>query len=308
MRHYNAMQNYDIAHIIETAADGLLTPAEERALAVRMAAGRHAERALANSAVSSEEHERLAALAEDGRHARQQLIEANIRLVISIAKRYAHYGVPLADLVQEGVLGLIHALDLFQPERGHKLSTYAVHWIMQTIRRAVWRHKAPVRLSTRACERLLCVPAIESVLWQSLQREPTAEEIAEALGVSPQSGELYLRAMRSWSSLTAERYPEDGESGDTLQECLAEETEPDPAEQAEQLSLREALDAVLSTLSPREEMVLRLRYGLRDGRERDRAAVAAQMGVTPERVRQIELQALERLRHASRLRVLRDYL
>lgn len=292
-------------YLKEMARVPLLTPEEEMELAQRLEHGRAARRCLARDGNDPEEMERLKPGIERGEEARQHLIKANTRLVVSIAKRYLGHGVPFLDLIQEGNLGLMKAIEKFDYRRGHRLSTYATWWIRQSITRALAEQGRTIRVPVHMSDRIRKLYRIARELEQELGRRPSLEEIAEEVELEPDKVQWVLRASRRPISL--ERpvgEDEDNELGDFIEDekVLA------PSEAAYQHLLAETMEEVLNTLSPREARILRLRFGLQDGHSYTLEEVGQKFDLTRERIRQIEGEALRKLRHPRRSRQLRNYL
>ncbi|WP_376790878.1 sigma-70 family RNA polymerase sigma factor [Thermoflexus sp.] len=283
----------------------LLTPEEEVALAQRIERGRQAERRLAQGNLSPEERRRLEAIAADGRAAQDHMILANTRLVISVAKRYIGRGLPLSDLIQEGNIGLIRAVKKFDWRRGHKFSTYATWWIRQAVTRAIADQSRTIRVPVHMGDQINKLLRTQQQLAQELGRDPTVEEMAEAMGISPFHVEQLLQMVRQPVSLEA---PMDEEEESVLGDFIEDRGMASPSETVSQKMLQEILHEALATLSPREMRILKLRYGLVDGRMYTLEEVGRKLGVTRERVRQIEAQALARLRHPVYARRLREFL
>ncbi|WP_448593076.1 RNA polymerase sigma factor [Thermoflexus hugenholtzii] len=283
----------------------LLTPEEEVELARRIERGRAAERRLAQGGLSLEERRRLEEIVADGRAAQEHLILANTRLVISVAKKYAGRGLPLSDLIQEGNIGLIRAVKKFDWRRGHKFSTYATWWIRQAVTRAIADQSRTIRVPVHMGDQINKLMRLQQQLAQELGREPTPEELAEAMGIPRARAEQLLQMARQPLSLET---PTDDEEESVLGDFIEDRGTASPAEAVSQQMLREILHEALATLSPREARILQLRYGLADGRSYTLEEVGRKLGVTRERVRQIEAQALARLRHPTYARKLREFL
>jgi len=283
----------------------LLTAEEEVALAKRMERGRKALRELSQAVNDEERRRQLQEAIRDGQAAQEHLVKANSRLVVSVAKKYIGRGVPLLDLIQEGNMGLIRAARKFDYHRGYKFSTYATWWIRQAVTRAIADQARTIRVPVHMYEQINHLKQTARALAQQLKREPTPEELAEEMGTTPRKVKQILHVSQRPLSLEMPLGEEEDNSlGDLIEDQEAEA----PADSVTQTLLREAFEAVLESLSPREALILALRFGLVDGYSYTLEEVGQKFGVTRERIRQIEARALKRLRHPSRARQLRDYL
>ncbi|NLG48481.1 MAG: sigma-70 family RNA polymerase sigma factor [Chloroflexi bacterium] len=293
-------------YLKEMARVPLLTAEEEVTLSRQYEQGRNAQLKISKDGnLSEDDKDHLFTLVERGEGARAHLIKANTRLVVSIAKRYLGQGVPFLDLIQEGNLGLIKAVEKFDYRRGHRFSTYATWWIRQAITRALADQGRVIRLPVHLSDRIRKVYQVAQQLEQDWGRQPTAEEIAEELQLPPQKVQWMLKV--SQRPLSLEK-PVGEEEDSELGSFIPDDDTPMPTDTAYHNLLQDKLDDILMTLTPREARILRLRFGLQDGRSYTLEEVGQKFGLTRERIRQIEHEALDRLRHPSRSRQLRDYL
>ncbi len=285
----------------------LLTADEEVSLAKRMEAAVFARVQLAEMGdrLSPDDVYTLKDIMIDGEMAQEHLIRANARLVISVAKKYIGRGVPFLDLIQEGNIGLIRATNKFEYHRGHKFSTYATWWIRQAVSRAVADQGRTIRVPVHMGDQLNRMRRVQLQLIQELGREPLIDELAVAMETTPDKVENLLEISRRPVSLET---PIDEEGDSTFGDFVEDVTSPAPAEEVATHLLHEQLQTALNRLPPREAQILRLRYGLEDGRVYTLEEVGQTIGVTRERVRQLEAQALNRLRQSSAHIILRDYL
>ncbi len=294
-------------YLMESCHHPILTAQQETELASLMEAGREAARRLEEEGHLLTDGERadLEAQVRRGQEARKRLIECNYRLVISIAKKYEGRGLPLLDLIQEGNIGLMRAVDKFNHHLGYKFSTYATWWIRQAITRAIADQSRTIRVPVHMTERIAELGRVSRQLSQKLGREPTVEEIAEAMGLPPRKVQRMMKVAQQPLSL---EMPVGEDEDSSLGDFVEDDQTLAPGESAAQRMLREELNRLLASLEPREVQILQLRYGLKDGRSLTLEQVGKKYGLTRERIRQIEVQALRKLRHPSRSRRLRDYL
>ncbi len=297
-------------YLKEIGKVNLLTSDEEIGLAQDMNAGTAAQEQLAELEEAGEEipeelRRELEKAIKRGERARQRLAEANLRLVVSIAKRYVGRGMQFLDLIQEGNLGLIKAVEKFDYTKGYKFSTYATWWIRQAITRAIADQARTIRIPVHMVETINKVIRVNRQLLQELGHDPTAEETAEEMNMPVERVREILKIAQEPVSLET---PIGEEEDSHLGDFIPDEDASEPAEAASFTLLKEQLVEVLSTLTPREEKVLKLRFGIEDGRTRTLEEVGKEFNVTRERIRQIEAKALRKLRHPSRSKKLKDFL
>jgi RNA polymerase primary sigma factor len=285
----------------------LLNNEEEVSLAQRIEKAKKAEKKLANlnGRTPKAEKEALREFIEDGRAARDHLIQANTRLVVSIAKKYLGRGVPFLDLIQEGNLGLMKAVKKYDYRRGFRFSTYATWWIRQTITRSIADQGRTIRVPVHMIDRIRQLYKSARRLEQNLGRPPRVEELSEEMDIDMRKVQWMLQV--SWLPLSLESPIGDDEDSE-LGMFVEDDTTPPPSQTTYQKLLSEKIEEVLASLTPREARILRLRFGLENGRSYTLEEVGEKFGLTRERIRQIEGKALRRLRHPMRARQLREYL
>ncbi|MCI2105724.1 MAG: RNA polymerase sigma factor RpoD [Intestinimonas sp.] len=302
-------------YLKEIGKVNLLTPDEEISLAQNMGTGSLAREQLADVertlkrgedvSMTPEEAKELKKLVRRGEIAKQRLAEANLRLVVSIAKRYVGRGMLFLDLIQEGNLGLIKAVEKFDYTKGYKFSTYATWWIRQAITRAIADQARTIRIPVHMVETINKVIRVSRQLLQELGHDPTPEEISTEMGIPVDKVREILKIAQEPVSLET---PIGEEEDSHLGDFIPDEDASEPSEAASFTLLKEQLVDVLGTLTPREEKVLKLRFGIEDGRTRTLEEVGKEFNVTRERIRQIEAKALRKLRHPSRSKKLKDFL
>ncbi len=286
----------------------LLRMDEEMEIARRIETGRFSKRELdrSNGGCPPQRKIELQQQVEDGILAREHLIKANTRLVVSVAKKYIGRGVPFLDLIQEGNLGLMKAVEKFDYHRGFRFSTYATWWIRQTITRSIADQGRTIRVPVHMVDRIRQLYKLTHEMEQQLGRLPTNDELAERMETTKPKIEWMLRV--SWLPLSLESPINDDEEDSELGQFVEDQFTPTPIQSAYEKLLREKIEEVLDTLPPREARILRLRFGLENGHNYTLEEVGEKFGLTRERIRQIESKALRRLRHPRRSRQLREYL
>ena len=292
-------------YLKEMARVPLLSTQEEVELAKLLEEGQAAQHRLGKNGHDQEERRELERAIDEGKAAREHLIKANTRLVVSIAKKYMGRGVPFLDLIQEGNLGLMKAVEKFDHTRGYRFSTYATWWIRQTITRAIADQGRTIRVPVHMSDRIRRLYKTSRRLEQERGRKPTPEEIAEELEMEPRKVRWMLKV--SWRPLSLEK-PIGEEEDNELGSFIEDDNTPTPTQRTYEHLLKEKMEEVLATLTPREARILRLRFGLQDGRSYTLEEVGQKFGLTRERIRQIEGKALRRLRHPRRSRQLKEYL
>lgn len=293
-------------YLHEIGRVSLLSATEEIALAISMQKGKRAQERLQEGGdLSFEEMSKLKSEEARGRASRRRLIEANLRLVVSVARKYAGRGISLLDLIQEGNFGLLRAVDRFDYRKGHRFSTYATWWIRQAITRAIADQSRTIRLPVHMVEAVGRLTQVSHRLQQRLGREPIADEIAAEMGISPDKVRQIVGAAQQTVSL---EMPIGEEEDASLGDIIEDRNTLAPAEAASQQLLKEEVINMLDGLTPRERRVIELRYGLEDGYNRTLAELGDELGVSRERVRQIEAEALTKLRGSQDTRRLKEYL
>ena len=294
-------------YLKEMSTVPLLSYEEEQVLAKRIEAGRTAKLELAKSGdgISKDYTDQLKILISDGEKAWEHLVKANTRLVVSIAKKYMGRGVPFLDLIQEGNLGLMKAVEKFDYTRGFRFSTYATWWIRQSITRSIADQGRTIRIPVHMNDRIRELYKIRHALEQELERKPVIKEIAQEMNLDVRKVQWMIRI--SWLPLSLET-PVGDEEESELGMFVEDQDTPSPMEVTYKSMLRDKIDEVLNTLSPREARIIRMRFGLESGRTYTLEEVGDKFGLTRERIRQIEGKALRQLRHPHKAKELKDYL
>ncbi len=282
----------------------LLSREEEVELAELIERGRQAQRDLATARHKPSEIARLEQMVQHAREARRHLIEANTRLVVSVAKRYRGYGLPFLDLIQAGNVGLIKAVDKFDYHRGNRFSTYATWWIRQAVTRSLTQHGRGIRIPIHMSDYLRKLDKVSQDMEQRLGRRPSYEELAEEVNEDPQKLRRMLRQSQTPVSLNQEVGDEDTSE---LEQFIEDEATPTPDQSAEDRMLHDELERLLTTLEPREAWILKMRFGLHGSRTHTLKELGTKLGISKERVRQIQGQALRKLRHPYYRRQLQDF-
>ena len=308
--HKNRLNSIDTNDLIElyfkeAASIPLLSKDEEKDLSKRIERGRLARKEMARGNVPDDRRAELHQMIEDEWNALDHLITANSRLVISVAKKYMGRGVPFLDLIQEGNIGLMRAAKKFDYLRGYKFSTYATWWIRQAVTRAIADQGRTIRVPVHMGDKISKMFRMQNDLKQSLERDPTIEELADALDEAPEKVQYMMKVARRPLSL---EMPTTKEGDAVLGDFVEDHETPLPDDTATKHLLKEHLEEVMEALPSREVRILRLRYGVPDGKSHTLQEVGEKVGVSRERVRQIEAQALRRLRQPRIQRILRDYL
>ncbi|HYU19047.1 MAG TPA: sigma-70 family RNA polymerase sigma factor [Chloroflexota bacterium] len=282
----------------------LLTAEEEVDLARSLERGEAANQRLAHGAYRPSGEERLRSEMVAGAEARKKLTESNLRLVVSVARKYMGRGLPLLDLIQEGNIGLSRAVEKYDYRKGYRFSTYAYWWIRQAVTRSIADQARTIRVPVHMIELIGDVYKASRDLQQGLGREPDAEEIAGKMGTTPEKVRQILRAAKQPISLET---PIGEDDGSTIADFIADRSARAPAQAADEAMLKDHVESALMELNPRERQVLRMRFGLEDGRDRTLGEIGEELGVSRERVRQIESEALAKLRHPRLRNRLREF-